>query len=225
MFRITDRSILWIIFIFGIAAQGIWKTFEPAPIAHARDLPNPPDAAWVSVWDMSEHAFASQWMALTLFSHDEQPGISLPYLALDYERITAWMGAALILDPDDHNILLAASQVYSQVPDPRRERIMLDFVHRQFLLAPESRWPYLAHAAVVARHRLNDSKLALNYARDLSIAKTAPAWVKQMPVLLLSDMGEREQARILLGGLVTSGAIRDEREIAFMLSRINPLAR
>ncbi len=211
--------------MLGIALQVLWKAFEPAPVAHARDLPNPPDAAWVSAWDVGENALASQWLTLTAFAHDEQPGISLPYLALDYGRLTAWMATALILDPNNRNILLAASQVYSQVPDPRRERIMLDFVHQQFLLAPESRWPYLAHAALVARHRLNDVHLALSYARDLSMAKSAPRWVKQVPVLLLSDMGEKEQARILLGGLITSGAIRDEREIDFMMKRINSAAK
>jgi hypothetical protein len=131
------------------------------------------------------------------------------------------MAAALELDPDNRNILLAASQLYSQVPDPQRQRIMLDFVHQQFLLDPESRWPYLAHAALVSRHRLQDTQLALAYAKDLSAVKSAPDWVRQMSLLLLSDSGERQQARILLGGLLASGTLKDPREIGFLLNRVN----
>lgn len=216
---------LWLILILALTAQGVWKNHEPPPEALASDLPYPPEPEWVRVWDTGEHALASQWLTLKLFSYDEQPGVSLPFKALDYRRVRAWLSAALDLDPNNRNPLLAAAQVYSQVPDPQRQRIMLDFVHRQFLVDPQSRWPYLAHAALIARHRLGDMKLALSYARDLSTVTTAPGWARQMSILLLNDMGEKEQARILLGGLLESGSIKDEKEIAFLLNRINATAK
>jgi hypothetical protein len=162
---------------------------------------------------------------LQLFSLDEQPGVSLPFASLDYERLKGWMGAALDLDPDNRNLLVAATQVYSQVPDPDRQRKMLDFVHQQFLLAPASRWPFLAHAAFIARHGLKDMNLAMSYARDLSRVDRAPAWARQMSVLLLADLGEKEQARVLLGGLLDSGAVKDPREIAFLLKRVDSTAK
>jgi hypothetical protein len=158
---------------------------------------------------------------LQLFSLDEQPGVSLPFASLDYARLNAWMAAALDLDPENRNLLLAATQVYAQVPDPGRQRMMLDFVHRQFLLAPASRWPFLAHAAFIARHRLKDMNLAMTYARDLSRVSSAPAWARQMSILLLADQGEKEQARVLLGGLLDSGAVKDPREIAFLLKHLD----
>ena len=221
MIHISGSRLPWLILMLALVLQGIWKVYEPEPKAYARDLPNPPDPRWVKVCDMGEHAFAGQLLSLELFSHDEQPGVSLPYVALDYERVKAWMAAALELDPYNSNLLLAAAQVYSQVPDLKRVRIMLDFVHQQFLLNPDSRWPFLAHAALLARHRLNDMNLALSYARDLSTVKSAPDWARQMSLLLLSDMGEKAQAKILLGGLIASGTLKDEKEIAFLLNRIN----
>lgn len=213
---------LWAVLLLALALQGAWKCREPQVAALPHALPNAPDPAWVRAGDLGEHAFASQWLMFKLFSLDEQPGVSVPFASLDYARIEGWMAAALELDPDNRNLLLAATQVYSLVPDPGRQRSMLNFVHQQFLLAPASRWPFLAHAAIVARHRLKDIPLALSYARDLSSVRTAPAWARQMPVLLLADMGEREQARVLLGGLLESGAVKDPREISLLLSRINP---
>jgi hypothetical protein len=170
---------------------------------------------------MGENAFASLWLTLELFSHDEQPGVSLPFKSLNYSRVTAWLSAAQTLDPGNRNPLLAASQLYSQVPDPTRQRIMLDWVHRQFLLDPRTRWPFLAHAALVARHELKDTQLALSYARELATVNNAPDWAKQMSLLLMSDMGETQEARILLGGLLKSGVVKDPREVAFLLGRID----
>jgi hypothetical protein len=216
-----DSRMPWLVLVFALALQGIWKFHEPSPEAYARNLTNPPDPRWVKVWDMGENAFAGELLSLELFSHDEQPGVSLPYAALDYERVKAWMAVALELDPHNNNVLLAAAQVYSQVPDPKRVRIMLDFIHQQFLYDPDSRWPYLAHAALLARHRLKDINLALGFAKGLSTVKTAPDWARQMSLLLLSDMGEKAQAKILLGGLIASGTLKDEKEIAFLVNRIN----
>jgi hypothetical protein len=46
----------------------------------------------------------------------------------------------------------------------------------------------------------------------------APAWVRQMEPFILEDMNELEAARILIGGLLASGQITDQREI-MMLDR------
>jgi hypothetical protein len=217
--------LLWVILLLALALQAGWKLCEPLPAGHARNLPSAPDPAWVRIVDFGEHALASQWLMLQLFSQDEQPGVSLPFASIDYARLKEWLGAALELDPDNRNLLLAATQVYSQVPDSGRQRMMLDFVHQQFLLAPDSRWPFLAHASFIARHGLQDMNLALSYARDLSRVSSAPAWARQMSLLLLADMGEKEQARVLLGGLLDSGAVKDPREIGFLLKRIDSAAK
>jgi hypothetical protein len=221
----TEPRALWAALLLALALQGAWKCYEPHPAAFAHALSKAPDPAWVRAADLGEHAFASQWLMLKLFSLDEQPGVSLPFASLDYAQIKDWMTAALDLDPDNRNLLLAATQVYAQVPDPGRQRMMLEFVHQQFLLAPDSRWPFLVHAAFIARHRLKDMHLALRYARDLADVRTAPAWARQMAVLLLADLGETEQARVLLGGLLDSGAVKDPREINFLLKRISADAK
>ncbi len=220
-----EARLLWVTLLLALALQAGWKFYEPPPTGQARSLPAAPDPAWVRIVDFGEHALASQWLMLRLFSLDEQPGVSLPFASLDYTRLSQWMRAALDLDPDNRNLLLAATQVYSQVPDPGRQRLMLDFVHQQFLLAPESRWPFLAHAAFIARHGLKDMNLAMSYAKDLSRVNSAPAWARQMSVLLSADLGEEEQARVLLGGLLDSGAVKDPREIAFLLKRIDSTAK
>src|SRR4030067_2185329 len=115
------------------------------------------------------------------------------------------MDAPRGLDPQGQYPLLAASRLYGEVPDPARQREMLEFVYHKFQEDPARRWPWLAHAAVIARHRLKELPLALKYAHalaDKSAGHDIPNWAQQMEIMLLEDMGEVETAQVLLGGLL-----------------------
>src|SRR5262245_54641556 len=130
----------------------------------------------------------------------------------------------LKLDHAGQYPLLMASQLYAQVPDPDRQRLMLEFVFEQFPYDPERRWPWLAHGAIMAKHRLNDLPLALRFAQEIAKrTKGAPAWARQMHIFLHEDLGEYEAARILLGGLLASGTVTDSHERVLLLERLERL--
>lgn len=208
-----------------LLGQGLWKYWEPPPTARARDLPPAPSALLVRLSDLGENAAASLFITLRVLSYDDQPGISLPYKELNYPRVIHWFDVALALDPRNRLPPFAASLLYAAVPDPAKVRLMLAFTHRAYLADPAQRWPWLAYAALAAQHTLHDPRLALRYARDLDRARNAPPWVRELPVLLLSNLGHARQAEILLGGLVASGVIKSPAEIAWMKDRLeHPLA-
>ena len=82
----------------------------------------------------------------------------------------------------------------------------------------------MAHAAYVAKHRIDDSELALKYARQLRLnttSKNVPNWARQLELFVYEDLGDLESAQILLGGLIESGEITDENEIKFLMSRLS----
>ncbi|MGH8671310.1 MAG: hypothetical protein ACREUA_04635, partial [Burkholderiales bacterium] len=154
------------------------------------------------------------------------PGISIPFRDLDYTRAIGWLETILQLDPVAQYPLLLAAQVYSQVPMEAKQRRMLDFVYRQFFSDPNRRWRYLAHAAVMAKHRLKDLALALKYAQAIARHATGaevPHWAQQMPIFILEEMGEVESAKILLGALLTSDSIADPHERYFLAQRFTEL--
>ena len=163
---------------------------------------------------------------LYLQSFDLGGGNTLPYQRLDYPRLVAWLGSILALDPRSDYPLFSAARIYAEAPDPARSRIALDFVYREFFRDPNRRWPWLAHAAMVAKHRLGDLPLARRYAAAVDRFTTAPEvplWAKQMEIFILEDMNELEAARIMLGGLLESGAIRDPAEARFLAQRLKEL--
>jgi len=206
------------------AVQIAWQASRPAPTARAEALPLPYSANAMRALSGSDTIVAAQLSALYLQAFDNQPGVSIPFAELNYARVERWLAMMLDLDPRAQYPLMMATQLYAQAPIAEKQRAMLDFVHRRFLDDPGRRWRWLAHAAIVARHRLGDLTLALRYADDIARhASGAPGWARQMRIFILEDMGEREAARILLGGLLAGGEVTDPQEIRFLSERLEAL--
>ncbi len=198
----------------------------PQPRARAVDLAPPSTIAMLRVASLGEPVALGSWLMLDLQAFDNQPGISIPFLALDYSRVIAWLDRILDLDPRADYPLLAASRLYGEVPDAAKQRAMIEFVYRRFLEDPVRRWPWLAHAAILARHRLGDLALARRCTqalREHAGAPGVPHWVQQMDILLAADMNEADAARALLGGLLASGKVTDPAELRFLRGRLKVL--
>ncbi len=214
----------WCLLAVALALQLWWHALSPPPDARAEALPAPPHAGALRAVSLGEPVVAAQLLLLYLQAFDNQPGISIPFADLDYRRVMAWLDAALILDRRTGYPLMMASQLYGQVPDANKQRVMCDFVHARFLEAPDLRWRWLAHCAIMAKHRLRDPELALRYAADITRhAGGASGWARQMQVFILEDLGETDSARILLGGLLANGEVTDPAELHFLTERLKAL--
>jgi hypothetical protein len=212
--------------ILALAGQIAFAVVQPRPQARAEALPAPPHLTALRAISLGDPIPLAQLSTLWLQAFDNQPGVSIPFLNLDYDKVEAWLQSILQLDPRGQYPLMMASQLYAQVPDERKQRQMLALVYREFLIDPNRRWPWMAHAAIMAKHRLNDLPLALKYAKALTAHATSadvPHWARQMEIFLYEDMGEYETARVLLGGLLSSGAIQDAHETRFLIERLNAL--
>ncbi|MEO7402889.1 MAG: hypothetical protein ABIU95_04395 [Burkholderiales bacterium] len=218
----------WVLGAFGalLALEIAWSATRPPPTAHAEDLPAPPSEAVLRLAALGEPVALGKALMLWLQAFDYQSGTRVPFRQLDYTRLTQWLERILALDPAGQYPLLAASRLYAEVPDPHRQRQMLEFIHQRFLEDPNRRWPSLAHATIVAKHNLKDLPLARRYAVSLQKTTTAqdvPVWVRQMEPFILEDMNELETARIMIGGMLESGQIRDSRDADLLSRRLKML--
>ncbi|MEQ1775316.1 MAG: hypothetical protein ABL891_16175 [Burkholderiales bacterium] len=219
----------WVLalFVAALAAYAALRATEPKPVAVASALEAPWPASVLRALSLGEPQAMSQFLALYLQAFDNQPGVSVPFRALDYARVMEWLGTALALDSAAQYPLMMASQLYGLVSEaPDKQRAMCDFVHREFLVRPDARWRWLAHCAIMAKHRLKDPPLALRYAEDIARhAGRASNWARQMRIFILEDMGETERAAVLLGGLLAGKEITDDKEIHFLTERLEKLKR
>jgi hypothetical protein len=217
----------WVLLLLSVALglQGAWQLTR-APTLHREDLPPPPRAEALRLASFAEEQAAARLAMLYLQAFDFGGGNRMPYQKLDYTRLVGWLDAILALDPRSDYPLFAAARIYAEIPDPARSRRMLEFVYRAFLEDPNRRWPWLAHAALVAKHRLGDLPLALRYAQAVQRHTTDPGiplWAKQMEIFILEDMDELEAAKIMIRDLLESGRIYDPAEMRFLKQKLEEL--
>lgn len=202
-----------------LAAQCALHAVAPPPVASTTALPAAPPAAALRLASLGDGPAAARLVLLYLHAFDA----GMPLRELDYDRVAGWLEAALALDPRSRQPLVAA-QVYAAVADPGRVRTMLDLVERAFAADPARRWPEMAQATLVARHRLHDMALARRYAQAIrQRAPAAPAWARQLELFILQDMNELDSARAVAGALLAGGTITDPAEVRFLESRLQEL--
>jgi len=212
--------------VFLLVSQAVFAAMQARPTATAQALQQAPPLSVLRASSLGDPIPFAQAVTLYLQAFDNQPGISIPFLDLDYGKVQSWLTRILELDPAGQYPLLMAAQVYGQVSDEAKQRQMVEFVESQFYADPDKRWPWLAHAAIMARHRLHDLPLALRYAKalhDRAIGPKVPSWARQMEIFLLEDLGEYESAKVMLGGLLHSGAVTDPHEIHFLIQRLEQI--
>ncbi|MYM67651.1 hypothetical protein GTP45_12515 [Pseudoduganella sp. FT55W] len=223
--RSAPRSVLLAV-LLALAVQIGWQAGRPPPRARAQDLPPAPSLAALQLAALGDPVALSKATMLYVQGFDEQAGVSIAWRDMDYTKIATWLQRVLDLDPRSQYPLLAASEVYGAVTDSARARIMLDLVYSRFQEDPNRRWPWLAHAALVARHRLHDLPLARRYAAAIRLHATAasvPPWARELEIFIAEDMNERDAARALIGGLLRSGQITDPHELQFLSDRLDQL--
>jgi hypothetical protein len=211
---------------FALALQVGVALLQPRPSARAEDLGPAPGITTLRLAAVGEPIALANLLMLYLQAFDYQAGSRVPYRDLDYDRLVEWLSRILELDPVGQYPLMSASRLYAEVPDQAKQRKMLDFIYREYLRDPNRRWPWLAHAALVAKHQLKDLPLARQYAVALQQNTTtpdAPVWVRQMEPFILEDMNELEAAKIMIGGLLASGQVKDRRDFELLDRRLKQL--
>lgn len=209
-----------------LALQLSWRAAQPAAATAAEDLPAAPTPAALRLASFGEPAATARLAMLYVQAFDLRGTNDVPYQRLDYQRLVAWLHAIIELDPKSEYPLFSAARVYAENPDPAKTRTMLEFLYREFLKDPNHRWQWLAEAALVAKHRLHDLPLALRYADAidrLTHASDVPLWAKQMRIFILEDMNELQAAKVILGGLLESGTIKDPAELRYLKRHLEAL--
>ena len=217
---------LWGVLALALAAQVALHSAGPLIHVARSELPPPPAPGVLRLASFGEPAAASRLAMLYLQSFDQRAGNDIPYRDLDYGRLIGWLRAILDTDPRSAYPLFAAARIYAENPDPRKARAMLEFIYREFLKDPNRRWRWLAHAALLAKYRLHDLPLALRYANAIdrfTTRRDVPLWARQMRIFILEDMNEIEAAKVILGGLLASGKIKDPAELRFLKRHLHEL--
>ena len=209
-----------------LVLQIFWHDHHKRLVIRSEPLPTAPSIQILEVLSFGEPEVLSRILTLWLQAFDNQSGVSLPFTHLDYAELTGWLQVISDLDPDSQYPFFSASYLYSQVDNRSQQIQILNFIRHNFLLKPNHRWRWMAHATLFARHRLNDLALATKYAallRKKANGKNVPHWAQQMEITLLEAQGEYQSARLFIGGLLDNEQITDPHELYFLNQRLKSL--
>ena len=223
--RTTARFRAWLLLAICLSANVLYQRLNPPAGFDIVDLGTPPPATAVRLAALGESVFAGYLVTIFLQNVDVPVGRATPLADLDRPALIRWFDLTMDLDPGSGSPMLLATRHYAETGTPAQRRMLLDWVYRRFEERPDQRWPWLVHAVFVARHVLHDNTLAELYAAALRTQVTdpaAPSWVRQMEFLLHADLGETEDAKAILSGLVAAGQIRSPAELKFLESRLSP---
>jgi hypothetical protein len=220
-------KLIFIVLVSAIFAQVAWNNFVQSKKLTVQQsmeqLSSPPSIKSMRLASFGEPIALSKLSMLYLQAFDNQAGQQISLSQLNYQQVQAWLSRIIELDPPSQYPLFAASYLYGEVSNQSKQRVMLHFIYQEFLKDPNRRWRSLAHATTLAKHRLKDLALARQYAQALRLYATGeevPSWAKQMEIFILEDMDELQSAKILLGGLLQSGHIRDPHEVKFLEQKL-----
>ncbi len=175
---------------------------------------------------LGDPVLLAKFAMLRLQVFDSRAGGDIAWRDLDYARVGEWLRLCLKLDPRAQYPLLAAARLYGEIRDPARVRQVIDLVAEEFPLDPARRWPWIAHAVFLARHRLHDAVLALQLSKQLADTDAPiPPWARQLELLVLEDLGELDTAKVMVGGLLANGAVTDPHELRYLQEFLRRLAR
>jgi hypothetical protein len=206
-----------------LAANVLFQRLNAPAWTDVGDLETPPRLELMRAASLGEDSFAGYLVALFLQNFNVSLGRATPVAAMDRSAVIRWLDLSTALDGDSRYPLLLAARHFAETGTPEQRRRMLDWIYQRFQERPNERWPWLVHAVFAARHGLHDQPLAKTYAAALRTRVTdpkAPSWVAQMDLLLRADLGETEDARTILAGLIDAGQIRSPGELKFLESRI-----
>lgn len=209
-------------------AQVAFRLCAAPPVASAQALTMPPSEAALRVAALGEPLALARGLNLWLQAFDHQPGVSIPYSRLDYVTVRAWLDRIVALDPAGQYPFLAATRLYGALRQPEKQRMMLQWVYERYPVDPSRRWRWLAHAALIAKYQLDDLSLALKFAKRLTQTDPLhpiPFWARDLSVLVLEDQCELDAARILVGGLLAQGHLRDGAERRFLEHKLKSMGR
>ena len=155
--------------------------------------------------------------------HDNQIGRHLNYQQLNYVVLKQWILMVSRLIPASEYPGFLASRVYSSVQDPNKLQIMIDVITQLFEQNPALNWRRMTEATLIAKHKMKDLPQALILAEKVANVPDSiklPFWARDMKLILLDELGEKESALILISSMLQSGEIKDNDEKRFLESRL-----
>ena len=205
---VIKHRLLWGCFLLVLGLQvALWLSVRDMRPSWG-NVPPVPSVAALKMRALGDGHMAYRLAALMLQNIGNTGGYTARFEEYDYDSLIKWFERASALDARSDMLPLLAAYYFSATSDAPQLRALTGYLAQAGDSAQGQKWRWLAQAVYLARFRLKDNDLALRLARKLAALENPamPAWTRRMPVIILSDLGEKEAAYTMMKEILTGSA-------------------
>jgi len=212
------RTDLWL-YVFLIIQIGLWTVTRQ----HKPDLaivPPVPSPMMVKAFALGDDEFYFRVLALRLQNAGDTFGRFTALKEYDYRELYRWFTLLDTLDQKSNFVPALAGYYFSQTQNTPDVIYVVKYLDKHASRDLYHKWWWMSQAVYLANHKLKDKKLALELAYKLASTPRddIPLWAKQMPAFIHEQMGEEQQALIIIEDILRRADHEqlDPGEINFM---------
>ncbi|MCE9508033.1 MAG: hypothetical protein K8R48_06950 [Alphaproteobacteria bacterium] len=186
-------------------------------------VPPVPSRRGAVTMSLGDAEFSYRFLAITLQNLGDVGRDVTPLKNYDYEKLGKWFFLLHALDPASNHVPLIAAYYFGGTRVPKDVAVVVSYLSTVGQIPAGEKWRWLAHAAYLAQHRMNNPDLALKFAyklvrmnRDEGVEM--PQWARQMPAFILKNRGDKQAAKELMENMLVSDRATAPEEINFMKS-------
>ena len=188
--------------------QASWSNVPPAP---KKEI--------ASIMSLGDKQLTYRIIGSMLQNMGDTGGKTTPFEDYNYKNLQDWFFLADSLDPKSNFIPLLAAYYYGATNVKSDLAYIVEYLSNIGVKKENKKWRWLAQAVFIARYRMKDTKLSLKLANELASIwdVSMPVWAKQMPNIIISDMGDKEASyNFIMNLIIDDDNTLSAEEVNFM---------
>lgn len=204
-------------FVLFLCLQGaLWfylKPFRP----NMAIVPPLPAERTVKAFASSDSQLYFRLLAMRLQNAGDTFGRNTPLKNYDYPLLHRWFFLLDTLDVKSGFVPAVAGYYFGQTQHVEDVRYVIDYLDKHYDTDPQKNWWWLNHAIYLSNYRLHDKQLALRLAYKLGTTPAeVPMWARQMPAFIHEQLGEKEQAFMIIENILKTSKDIPDAELNYM---------
>ena len=186
-------------------------------------VPEVPGQATVKALSFGDEEFYFRVLALELQNMGDTYGRGTALKHYNYKKLSGWFYLLDSLDNVSSFVPALASYYFSQTQNKPDVRYVVDYLWDHSSPNPSRDWWWLMQAVYLTNHVLDDKQRALKISYKLAEArgKDIPLWVRQWPAFMHEQLGEKEEALLIIKNILETEQTISPSERKFMNYFIN----
>lgn len=212
------KSLLYsciLLILFGIQINFWLKTYHIKP--EMEIVENVPSRIAIKANSLGDEQLYFRFLTLILQNAGDTFGRFTALKLYDYKKLSDWFYLLDILDDKSNFVPSIASYYYSQTQRSSDVKYIINYLDDHASKDLVDKWWWLSQAVYLANFKLKNKILALSLAYKLAkIPANMPMWARQMPAFIHEQLGEKQQAYLVIKDIIDNKNNLTTEEMNFM---------